>query len=284
MQIVHFTPPQLAKIFQVNETTIKRWIWKGKLKANITIGGHYRISKDQLDNFFKNYPQIAKNSYIIRRYNKEKNKIMNEWEEYYQLLLINEHEKAFRLLQTVYISGNDVTVIIDNYFVPVLWKIGYEYEKGEISIYEEHRMSFRINEHLSRFEQFFNKKISKGKIAILLCAQGENHMIPLQMLNLVLTKNNWDTHVLGINISYQELEKAVNIIKPNMICITKIYIDDNPKKYLEKTIKLANKNKIIVALGGSGWDKRIKENRIKNINWFNSMHNFEEFLIKYLNK
>jgi excisionase family DNA binding protein len=280
MQIMHFTPPQLSSIFQVNETTIKRWIWSGKLKANSTIGGHYRVSKDQLDNFFKTYPQVAKNSYIIRKYNKEKNKKIEEWEEYYQLILINKHEEAFRLLQSVYISGNDITVIIDNYFVPVLWKIGFEYNKGNISIYEEHRMSFRINEHLSRFEQFVNKKIKKGSKVILLCAKGENHMIPLQMLNLVLSKNSWDTHVLGINISYEELEKAVIKIKPNMICITKSYTEDNPKKYLENTIKLAKRNKILIALGGSGWDKKIKENKQKYITWFGSMGDFEKYLQK----
>ncbi|MEI8174423.1 MAG: helix-turn-helix domain-containing protein, partial [bacterium] len=135
MQIVHFTPPQLSFIFQVNETTIKRWIWKDKLKANSTIGGHYRISKEQLDNFIKLYPQLSKDSYTIRRYNKEKNYKIQGWEEYYELMLINKHEEAFSLLQSVYISGNNITVIVDNYFALVLWKIGFEYDKGHISIY-----------------------------------------------------------------------------------------------------------------------------------------------------
>lgn len=278
MQIVHFTPPQLAQIFDVNETTIKRWIWSGKLKASQTSGGHYRISKNQLNDFFKEYPQIAKNSYIIRRYNKEKKIRIESWEKYYELLLENKHEDAFRLLQSVYVSGNNITSIIDDYFVPVLWKIGYEYEREIISVFEEHRMSFRMNEHLSRFEQFIDKKIKKGRIAILLCAEGENHMIPLQMLNLVLSKNNWDTHVLGINISYKELEKAVNKINPNLICITKIYTENNPKKYLEKTVALSKKKKVLVALGGSGWNKKIKENKEKVIPWFGSMNDFEKFL------
>lgn len=279
MQIVHFTPPQLASIFQVNETTIKRWIWTGKLKANSTVGGHYRVSKNQLDVFLKKYPLIAKDSYVIRRYNNKKDKKIEEWEEYYKLILTNKHEEAFKLLQSVYISGNTITSIIDDYFVPVLWRIGFEYNKGNISIFEEHRMSFRINEHLSRFEVFVNKNIKKHKSAILLCAKGENHIIPLQMLNLVLSKNNWDTHVLGINISYNELEKAVNKIKPNMICITKSYTKDNSNKYLEKIILLAKINKILVALGGYGWDKKIKDSKRKNIKWFGSMSNFEKFLL-----
>lgn len=281
MQIMHFTPPQLSSIFHVNETTIKRWIWGGKLKAIVTNGGHYRITNNQLEDFIKLYPQIAPSSYVIRRYSREKEKRVKGWEKYYELILTNEHKEAFSLLQSVYISGNDISIIIDNYIVPVLWKIGFEYSKSNISIYEEHRMSFRINEHLSRFEQFVGKNIQKNKKVILLCAKGENHMIPLQMLNLVLSKNNWETHVLGINISYNELEKAVNDIKPNMICITKSYTDDNPKKYLEKTIVLANKHKIFIALGGSGWNEKIKKNGIKkNMGWFGSMCDFE----KYLNK
>ncbi len=278
MQIVHFTPPQLADIFEVNESTIKRWIWNGQLEADKTIGGHYRISRDQLNAFLKRYPQISKNSYIIRKYSKEKIKKIENWEEYYKLVLINKHEEAFRLLQSVYISGNDITTIIDDYFVPVLWKIGYEYSKGDISIYEEHRMSFRINEHLSRLEQFINKKIINNKKAILLCAKGENHMIPLQMLNLVLGKNNWDTHVLGINISYEELEKAVKEIHPNMICITKSYTEDNPAEYLKRIKKLSKTKNIVIALGGSGWNIKIKENKDKNLNWFESMHDFENFI------
>ncbi len=281
MQIMHFTPPQLSEIFQVNETTIKRWIWKGKLKANTTNGGHYRVTNEQLQDFIRLYPQLSINSYIIRRYNNEKEKNVNGWEEYYKLILNNKHKEAFILLQSVYISGNNISIIIDEYIVPVLWKIGFEYSKGSISIYEEHRMSFRINEHLARFEQFVGSNIQKNKKVILLCAKGENHMIPLQMLNLILSKNNRDTHVLGINISYEELEKAVSDIKPNMICITKSYTEDNPKKYLEKTIILAKKYKMFIALGGSGWSVDIKKAPIgKYIGWFDSMINFEKFLIK----
>ncbi len=278
MQIMHFTPPQLASIFQVNETTIKRWIWAGKLKASLTTGRHYRVSRDQLNDFFKRYPKISLNSYVIRRYSKQKEKKIQEWEEYYDLMLKNKHEEAFVLLQSTYLSGNNITNIVDTYIVPVLHKIGFDYSKEIISIYEEHRMSFRISEQLSKLEQFVSKNNKNRKRAILLCAEGDNHIIPLQMLNLVLGKNNIDTHVLGMNISYEQLEKAVKEIKPNMICITKLYNINNPKKYLEKTKKLTKKYKIFIALGGPGWNEEIKKNLHRNIRWFGSMGSLEKFL------
>jgi methanogenic corrinoid protein MtbC1 len=281
MQIMHFTPPQLALIFEVNETTIKRWVWSGKIQSSQTSGGHYRVSTDQLGDFLKKYPKISKNSYVLKRLSTEKEQKMKEWEKYYELILSNKHEEAFRLLRFLYISGNSITEIIDNYFVPVLWKIGFEYNQKNISIYEEHRMSFRINEHLSRFEQFIDKKTKKDKKAILLCAEGENHVIPLQMLDLVLSKNTWDTHVLGINISNKELTNAIKNIKPNMVCITKSYIENNPKKFLDKLIILAKKNNILITLGGYGWDKKIQENKKAGVFWFGSMIDFEKFLQKF---
>jgi len=60
-----YTIPEAAKICSVGRTTMWRWVKSGEFKASITLGGKYRISKADLENFIiKNniYPLVHKHS------------------------------------------------------------------------------------------------------------------------------------------------------------------------------------------------------------------------------
>lgn len=48
--MVLYTTDKVAEILDVNPVTVRRWIRKGKLKAN-KIGKSYRIKKEDLEKF-----------------------------------------------------------------------------------------------------------------------------------------------------------------------------------------------------------------------------------------
>lgn len=51
----HFTTGMVASICHVTVNGVKKWIRKGRLKAYKTPGGHYRILKEDLEEFLKDY-------------------------------------------------------------------------------------------------------------------------------------------------------------------------------------------------------------------------------------
>src|SRR5690606_10505193 len=111
MQNVHFSPTELAKLFAVNVSTIKRWVDRGLLQSDKTPGGHRRISKEQLAAFIRDYPTLTRKSYTIKRLLAQKQFIgskgvsdneKNTWGVYYNYLLQDSLEEAERLIKEAF--------------------------------------------------------------------------------------------------------------------------------------------------------------------------------------
>lgn len=289
MQIVHFTPPQLAPLFGVNVSTIKRWADRGYLPTQKTSGGHRRISRDDLMKFIKTHPKHAKNSYVLKRLmNKDFCPDDNCWQDYYKYLLKNENMQAGQLLEKLYLGGTNIINVLRLVITPTMRHIADEWAANKITVYEEHRISFNIRTHLQRLDQFIPEKLTKNSpCGILTCAPGEYHEMPLQLIALLFKLNGWKTHILGINIKISELLKAADKIKPQLMIISKTYTTKETPSYFNKLAQYTKKNDICVAMGGATWKKRFdKEAWMKRscVQYFPALKVFDEFLKNYKRK
>jgi len=283
---VHFTPPQLASLFGVNVSTIKRWINKNFLKANVTPGGHRRVSREQLEIFIKKHPQYTRRSYVLNRLNKKGHCPEPDcWKYYYRFLLKSENDKAGQLLEKEYLSGSSILDILHMVITPTMSHIADDWSKKRISVFEEHRMSFYLRSHLLQLDRFISPVAShKPPAAILACAPGEYHELPLQLLALVLKLNGWKSHILGLNISIFELLKAANKIQPKIIIISKTYTQKESIAYFNKLFAYSKKNSICIACGGCTWEKTFKRGIWKNkkcARFFPALSTFNDFLGSY---
>jgi MerR family transcriptional regulator, light-induced transcriptional regulator len=279
VQIVQFTPPQIAKLLKTDPATVKRWIYRGLLKSNKTTGGHYRISEEQFKDFISKYQNNSKGSYVVSRLKKNIDKNQGaSLSNYYNLLRSYKWEESMEVLISLYASGLRISQILDGFVAPVLRKIGEDWLSGKISIYEEHKISFMIDRNLFELGSFIGAGVSKinSKKALLFCAPKDEHIIPLEMINLVLKENGWDSSILGKDLPLNELEKAIKDISPNLVCITKISGEKINASFIIELKKISKKYKCEVVLGGSGWDTGV----IKKIHFkhFNSLYDFDQYL------
>lgn len=289
MQNEHFTPPQLAKLFGVNVSTIKRWADRGYLPTSSTAGGHRRISKEQLSSFINKYPKHTKNSYILRKLLKKNFKIeKNNWHEYYSLLKKNENSQALALIEKLYLSGASIIEILKTTVNPTLRIIAENWAQNKISVYEEHRMSFNIRTHLMRLDQFIpDKTDNQSPAAILACAPGEYHELPLQLVSLIFKLHGWKTYVLGVNIKIGELIKVAKKLKPNGIIVSKTYTKKESNAYFNKLTKFADQENICLAFGGGAWQRNLAKvtwAKRKCVHFFSSLGEFGDFLKNYKRK
>lgn len=252
MQNVHFTPPKLAEIFGVNESTIKRWIDKGMLKATKSPGGHRRVTQEQLEEFIHNFPKNAPNSYVISQY-VESGKEEIDWKEYYTHLLHNRSARAKDILNTAKVHRYSLLEQLEKIVQPSLVNIGLEWEREDISIYQEHRMSFLVRQHFEHLRQMYPQAKKNGKHAVLACAPGDHHEMPLQMADLLLQERGWKTSVLGINIPLEELKAAIAEVEPEMVCLSNIVGDVDPA-YLASVSKQTKRQGGELILAGSKWE------------------------------
>ena len=59
-----YTPRDAAQVLGVNYSTLKQWIYHGKLKSVQTAGGHHRIPESEVDRLL---PRIAMSGSVEKR-------------------------------------------------------------------------------------------------------------------------------------------------------------------------------------------------------------------------
>jgi len=280
MQNVHFSPPQLARLFGVNVSTIKRWVDKGMLPAQKTTGGHRRIGKTELQKFIANYPKLANHSYTLSRLLKTNSPTSNLWQNFYNLLKKSDTNGAQKFVEQLFLKNYPIIKILKEIFTPTLKQIGNDWAENKISVFEEHQMSFILRMQLFALEQIIPEPTQHAPKALLACAPGDHHEIPLQIIAVLLKANGWNNYILGINISAKEIIKAAKKIQPQFIGITNTYTKTTNKKFLNDLITYTKKQKIYLGYGGSGWSQlnNLKTTKSDLIKYFTNLNDFEKFI------
>lgn len=279
-----YTPPQLAQLFDVNPSTIKRWVDKGYLQATVTPGGHRRVTTNHINDFIRSYPKYAHRSYKISQWiEKQTTNTGLEWESYYELLYDGEYISALQMVERAYTSGHQPIQICEEMLIPALQHIGQLWANHSISVYDEHRMTFLIRRHVDHLLNLSTTHIDKKKIAILACVPREQHELPLLMAHIVLAQHGWHVINLGINVPANELITAIQKEKPQLVCVSKQYQNHEALSYTKKIYEALPVGSKLVT--GGHWKKNeiTYAKRMKKIRHMGSLSEFNNYVAAYGN-
>lgn len=277
MQNVHFTPPQLARMYGVNVSTIKRWVDRGMLGSDVTAGGHRRVRQSQLDAFLRAYPKLALSSYVLQRLQRQPVVSATTWQRYYRYLERGEVQNAENFIQKLFVARVPVVVLLDEVIVPSLRHIGDAWAAGMITVFEEHRMSFIVRRQLLRLDQYIPEtRTLRSPLAVLACAPAEHHEIPLQMLDLVCKVTGWRTAILGINVPLAEMERAVTSTKATLLGVTSTYTHRSAARWLKRLVLFTKRNHVALTIGGGGWQQTLRAER--GVTYCASLRTFETYV------
>lgn len=104
-----------------------------------------------------------------------------------QARLGNLLDKAFAL--------HPVERVLDDVVHPVLTSIGEGWERGELSVADEHLATATLRAHLERM--LADVRGGVRGVAVLACAPGERHELGLLMLGVLLRADGWQVAYLG---------------------------------------------------------------------------------------
>lgn len=252
MQNVHFTPPYLAQYLGVNPSTIKRWVDKGFLKAEVTPGGHRRIHKRELARFLKQHPRYAPHSYIARHIDATVSS--DDAERYYGLLYRKEYVKARNELSRLLFAGARLEDVIEEIIRPVLVMVGQNWIDKKIDIADEHRISFIIRSHLDHIDTLIPEPSGDAPVALLACPRGEHHEIPLVIVSLLLKKYGVRSEMLGINVPTADLVGEITKTYPNFVGLSKhLSTNELDTRFYRDVGSVTKRVGATLLLGGSGW-------------------------------
>lgn len=252
MQNVHFSPPDLAPLFGVNVSTIKRWVDRGLLASEMTPGGHRRVRQDQLKDFLRRYPNYTDRSYVLRRLHKL-DQVLPAWQEYEAALFARRDQAARAILEQALWRRIPVAKIFDDFIAPTLVSVGAKWSRGEASIYDEHRISFQIRTHIQHLDDLLPDPAPGAPVAVLACAPGDAHELPLQMVGLVLKEAGWIPESTGINTPLSAIREAIDRLHPRVVAITCTFRKPGLDTFLRALRRLTMGRKIELLYGGGGW-------------------------------
>lgn len=224
---------QVSELLAIPPVTIRAWENRYKIvKPTRTEGGHRLYSKKDLETLKWLKRQMDENnmkiSDAVRLYKEpadpptiptpKSNSYDDLLNQLYEGLVNLDSQEANRITDLAF-SLYDYEEVFHHILVKVLYKIGDDWEKGIISVAQEHFSSEII---INRCTQFFrvlpvNRRLPK---VMAFCPEGENHHIGLMIFSLFLRKKGHEVIYLGPNTPFDGLTELIEMKDISVVAIS----------------------------------------------------------------
>jgi MerR family transcriptional regulator, light-induced transcriptional regulator len=152
------------------------------------------------------------------------------------------HAVLDRLLGTL-----TVETVLRDVVLPYLRALGDRWERGDVSVAQEHFASNLIRGRLAGLARGWGH--GHGPRAILACVPDELHDIALLSFGIVLNRNGWRIEYLGANTPLDDLIRVAHAQRPDLT----VLVGTGPERFDGLTDDLVRLARVApVALAGSG--------------------------------
>ena len=126
-------------------------------------------------------------------------------------------EPAAQALLDRLLTDFTVETVLRDVVVPYLRELGAAWEKGAISVAQEHFASHVIGARLASLARGWGT--GRGPFALLACPPGELHELALLVFGVVLHRNGWRVRYLGANTPVEDLAQVTADTGPNLVVL-----------------------------------------------------------------
>ena len=264
---------QVGNLFGVDESTVRRWALSGKIKCISSAGGHRKFSYNDIVEFANN------KGIELNVSEKEKDfdpsTIIPEIVRY---SLKQDYTSVEGLLIELYLSGIQLTSLMDDYIEPVLVSIQNHLDNKKISVAEEHIARKIVSKGLGQFKLSVINTVKDNGISVLtLNLENDIPDLPIDMIQILLEDQGYNVHNCGSHTSVKDIKsllskknyEAIFIYLCDRQCCTSTLVDniDKTNSDLEQIVDLSNKYDIKLFLGGPSFEN-INQGLLKNFNLF----------------
>ena len=162
------------------------------------------------------------------------------------LLTVFDEASAQALLDRV--LGGDLDRAIREVLLPCLRELGRRWEKGEITVGQEHFASNVIEGRLLTLARGWHRGL--GPPVLLACPAGEQHVIGLICFGLALNSRGWRVTFLGSNTPVASAWRTADILRPALVVLS----GSQPRSFLdeEETVReIAAHHRVAIAGAGA---------------------------------
>jgi excisionase family DNA binding protein len=220
---------EVAGLFRVTETTVKRWADEGIIPCVKSPGGHRKFRLPDVIGFAEKqgYPVSGTLEPPLSEAQMDQVRFAIHSQNYHTLaeVLFEEALQAdpgglYQLL--LYISKHNVklSTIADEVLRPPMVRIGELWKAGKLRIDQEHRASAAVTGAMIRLAPELHRKDPNGMLAVCACLEGERHEIGLRGMAFALEAEGWTVHYLGADTPYRTVAQYVGKAKPQLLAVS----------------------------------------------------------------
>ena len=220
----NFSTRELAQMWNVSESTVKRWADSPDLHCTRTPGGHRRFIVADIQDF-------------QTRRGFEANGLLEteEWEDptveaslnrkdfdevseqIFYLACQNQRLQIRDLLVRLFLRGVTMAKIYDRVLAPVLQKAREEVETEILALGQFSLVHTNLEEALAYVAPQIVRKRSSGRMG--LCATPDaSGTLPVSAASRVLEVEGWECLNLGSDVSYESMAEIVRLEPVNLVC------------------------------------------------------------------
>ncbi len=164
-------------------------------------------------------------------------------------------EQALTLVNTFLAHHIPLEQIYIEVFEWAMHEIGKGYEKGEISIAEEHLASAITERMIVRVGQFYMPMVKGRYRALIGCVAGNYHTLGIRILADGLREFGWDILFLGANVPLESFVKTITQTHPHIVLISCMLEEhwEEARRVLDRLATLQRETtdrKFLVLVGG----------------------------------
>ncbi len=223
-----YSTAALAKLLNVNESTIKRWSNAGDLTCIKTRGGHRRFSIATVMEFIHRNKLSASVTTVDGFANEDlrahvfAGNIHKLVPELRKEMMAGNVQGILSLLRIAFVARPKLLQLLSEVVFPPLVEIGEEWKNKAISVDQEHLASNALREALVLFQSELPHRESNGLKALCACPEGELHDIAIRCVGYYLETEGWRVLFLGQSSPTESLVEAIKTHKPNLVAISAI--------------------------------------------------------------
>jgi len=116
-----------------------------------------------------------------------------------------------------------IETVLSGVILPYLRDLGSRWEEGSVSVAQEHFASNLIRGRLLALARGWER--GGGRIALLACAAGEQHDLPLIVFGLALRDHGWRIIFLGADTPAASVAETAERVRPALVVVAAVTSD-----------------------------------------------------------
>ena len=116
------------------------------------------------------------------------------------------------------LAAFSLDIVVREVLVPYLHAVGERWQRGELSVGQEHFISNVIRGRLLALSRGWDRGV--GPRALLASAEGDQHDLPVLLFGVLLRTHGWRITFLGADTPVASLAETVRAVRPDVAVIT----------------------------------------------------------------